>query len=323
MAGHHMLSGHLAGEQGVGRRLQVITTQQRFFMDGKRIQNYWSSEVQALVKTYQQFETLVPANKGDGAGHKGEDGRFVEDLLREYLIRYLPSGLEVLTGFILRPAVKTGEHGRERKKEQDKHSSQLDIIIFDSGNYPVFQRFGNSVIVPPEGVVGIISVKKHLNDGDIQKECQALFSAATLCETLKSNDPKDKVRGPYLALVSVKANIEKMQTDVLDWVYGQMKTVYSNKPDLTFDKLVGFVGALDEWSIFKRRPDDPLTEAAYIGFKHKNDESHLGLQFLLTGILSVFYDETRRNIRRPGYTAFPSNRPHDKILGTIPCTRLR
>ncbi len=75
-------------------------------MYGKRIQDYWPSEVDALVKTNQQFETLIPAPKAAGAEHKGEDGRFVEDLLREYLNRYLPNGLEVLTGFILRPAVK-------------------------------------------------------------------------------------------------------------------------------------------------------------------------------------------------------------------------
>lgn len=292
-------------------------------MDGKRIQKYWSSEVDALVKTYQQFETLIPSPKGDGAEHKGEDGRFVEDLLREYLNRYLPNGLEVLTGFILRPAVKTGEIGKERKSESDAHSTQLDIIVFDSGNYPVFQRFGSSVIVPSEGVVGIISVKKHLNDGDIRKECEALFKAASHCESLASSDGTAKMRGPYLALVSVKSKIEKKKTDILTWIFGQMRDAYQNDTDVTFDKLVGFIGALDEWSIFKRRPEENPTKAEYVGFKHKNGESHLGLQFLLTGILSVFYDETRRNLRRPGYTAFPSGRPQDKNLGEIKCSRLR
>ncbi|MGV8733019.1 MAG: DUF6602 domain-containing protein [Pseudomonas asiatica] len=292
-------------------------------MDGKRIQDYWSSEVDALVRTYQQFETLIPSSNGAGAEHKGEDGRFVEDLLREYLSRHLPHGLEVLTGFILRPAVKTGEYGRERSNESDAHSTQLDIIVFDTANYPVFQRFGNSVIVPPEGVVGIISVKKHLNDGDIKKECSALFEAATLCQTLGSNNPNDKVRGPYLALVSVKSKIEKSRTDALSWIFKQVGDAYNGKPDVTFDKLVGFIGALDEWSIFKRRPDSNLTSAEYVGFRHQNGESHLGLQFLLTGVLSVFYDETRRNLRRPGYTAFPSRRPHDTNLGGVPCTSLR
>lgn len=304
-------------------RLNIVRTQGHHHMDGKRIQEFWSSEVDALVKTYQQFETLIPAPKSAGAEHKGEDGRFVEDLLREYLNRYLPKGLEVLTGFILRPAVKTGETGRERRTESDRHSTQLDIIVFDSASYPVFQRFGTSVIVPPEGVVGIISVKKHLNDGDIKKECEALFNAATLCETIYSNDPKHKVRGPYLAVVSVKSNIEKSRTDTLEWIFNQVTSAYSGKSDVTFDKLVGFIGALDEWSIFKRRPDKKLMNADYVGFKHQNGESHLGLQFLLTGVLSVFYDESRRNLRRPGYTAFPSGRAHDKNLGFIPCTCLR
>lgn len=253
----------------------------------------------------------------------GEDGRFVEDLIREYLSRHLPNGLEVLTGFILRPAVKTGETGKERSRELDTHSTQLDIIVFDSGNYPVFQRFGNSAIVPPEGVVCIISVKKHLNDGDVKKECEALFDAATLCQTLKSNNKNDKVRGPYLAIISVKSKIEKIKTDTLSWIFNQVRDTYSVKSDVTFDKLIGFIGALDEWSIFKRRPDKNLTKAEYVGFKHQNGESHLGLQFILTGALSVFYDETRRNLRRPGYTAFPSKRAHDKNLGAIPCTILR
>jgi len=292
-------------------------------MDGKRIQEYWSSEVDALVRTYKQFETLIPAPTGEGAQHRGEDGRFVEDLLREYLTRFLPKNLEVLTGFILRPAVKTGEVGTERRTQVDAHSSQLDVIVFDSGSYPIFQRFGNSVVVPPEGVVGVISVKKHLNDADIEHECGKLLDAATLCQTLRSNDRQDKIRGPYLALVGVGSNINKARTDTLDWVFSRMKAEYSKSPEVAFDKLVGFVGALDEWSIFKRRPGTPATSAEYVGFRHKDGESHLGLQFLLTGILSVYYDVTRENLRRPGFTAFPSGRTHDCDLGSIACSGLR
>lgn len=290
-------------------------------MDGKRIRNYWSNEVDALVKTYRQFETLIPSSDGAGAAHKGEDGRFVEDLLREYLSRYLPKSLEVLTGFILRPAVKTGESGRERANDSDSHSRQLDIIVYDSELYPIFQRFGNSVIVPPEGVVGIISIKKNLYDKDIGDECKALYTAARLCETIRSNN--DKIRGPFLALIGVHSNIQKKSDDVLEWIFRQIDEVYRAKSDLTFDQLIGFVGVLDGWSIFKRRPADNLSKAHFVGFKHESEESHLGLQFLLTGILSVFYDETRRNIRRPGFTAFASGRQQDKELGSITCLKLR
>ncbi|MBT2791939.1 DUF6602 domain-containing protein [Paraburkholderia strydomiana] len=292
-------------------------------MDGKRIQDYWSSEVDALIRTYRQFETLIPASSRAGAEHRGEDGRFVEDLIREYLARYLPRGLEVLTGFILRPAVKTGDFGRERSDEVDRHSTQLDIIVFDSENCPVFQRFGSSVIVPPEGVIAVISVKKHLNDGDVKKECEALYEAASLCQVIGMGGPKQKIRGPYLAIISVKSNIEKTRTDTLDWIFAQISSTYAEKDNLKFDQLVGFVGALDEWSIFKRRPTGNLTKAEYVGLMHQDSESHLGLQFLLTGVLSVFYDASRRNLRRPGFTAFPSNRPHDRNLGSIPCVLLR
>jgi len=30
-------------------------------MDGKRIQNYWSNEMQAMLDTYKQFQILIPA----------------------------------------------------------------------------------------------------------------------------------------------------------------------------------------------------------------------------------------------------------------------
>ncbi|EIZ1005775.1 hypothetical protein MOV00_000253 [Vibrio vulnificus] len=293
-------------------------------MDGKRLQDYWSQEVDALISTYKQFETLIPSEKHEGSAHHGEDGRFVEDLIREYFSKYLPKGLEVLTGFILRPAVKTGTNGRERKSDSDTHSSQLDIIVFDSERYPVFQRFGDSVIVPPEGVVAIISVKKHLNDGDIKKECEALWAASKLCRTQYSDSIEDKVRGPYLALVSMNSKIEKKTQDSLQWIFSKINEAYTGQEKPTFDDLVGFVGSLNEWSIFKRRPEGkPPSKAEYVNLIHKTGESHLGLQFILTGVLSVFYDETRRNLRRPGFTAFPSGRNHDKSLGKVECNGLR
>ena len=97
-------------------------------MDGKRIQNYWSNEMQAMLDTYKQFQILIPAENRNGAAHNGEGGRYVETLIREYLKRYLPKDLEVLTGFILRPAVKTGLKNRSRKNEVD--SQLLSVRVW-------------------------------------------------------------------------------------------------------------------------------------------------------------------------------------------------
>lgn len=59
-------------------------------MDGKRIQEYWSNEMKALLDTYRQFQILTPAEGRNGAAHNGEDGRYVETLIKEYLKKYLP-----------------------------------------------------------------------------------------------------------------------------------------------------------------------------------------------------------------------------------------
>ena len=284
-------------------------------MDGKRIQAYWSNEMQALLDTYTQFETLLPATKKQGASHAGEDGRYVETLIREYLKKYLPKDLEVLTGFIVRPAVKTGLNSKKRKSEKDQHSTQLDIIVYDTASYPVFQRFGDSVIVPPEGVIAIISVKKNLHETDICSETQALKRTAKLCKCFDNSD--NEIRSPFLALVSMDS-FEKKRTNIGNWIFGKLQETYSTQD--TFDELVGYIGAIKKWSIFKPRPKKDKSKAEYIFFQHQQEETHLGFQFLLTGILSVFYDPTRNRVSRPGFTSFPSNRQCDIKLGSIELT---
>lgn len=288
-------------------------------MDGKRIQEYLSNETKALLTVYKQFQTLLPHPTQDAASHKGEDGRYVESLIKEYLKRYLPRGLEVLTGFILRPAVKTGLNNRSRRGEEDKHSTQLDIIIYDSYHYPVFQQFGDNVIVPPEGVVGIISVKKKFNDNDFVNEAIALKNAAKLCRYTNENDTK--IRGPFLAMVAMHS-ITKEKTPIQEWIFNKIASVYDSSQD-TFDETVGLIANIEGWSIFKRRPTDNDQKAEYIFFQHRDGEEHFSLQFLLTGILSVYYDPTRNTRERPGFTAFPSGRSHDAELGQIEICGLR
>lgn len=277
-------------------------------MDGERVQQLFKQEVNAMLEVYRNFETLIPSPTGRGAQHKGEDGRFVENLIRSFLVRFLPKELEVLTGFILRPAVKTGKTNKSRKCESDRHSTQLDIIVYNSAQYPIFIRSNDTVIVPPEGVISIISVKKTLNDKDINDELNALKEASKLCRC-------GNLRQPYLALVSMDNNIKKQDTH--NWIFQKMKNLYDQDSDISFDDMVGYVGAFKEWSIFKSRPKKTnLKEAKYILFEHnRKEDNHHGLQFLLTGILSVYYDKSRTILSRPGFTAFDHKKP--KVLGSI------
>ncbi len=284
-------------------------------MDGARIREFLSQDIKALLTTYRQFESLIPHPKHSGAAHPGEDGRYIEALLRSYLKEYLPQSLEVSTGFILRPAVKTGKNGRERREEKDSHSTQLDIIIHDSVNFPVFQRFEDNVVVPPESVVAIISVKKHLRPGNVLMESKALRDAANLCRCL--NADSENIRGPYLALVSMGFGGPKTKSDLSDVIWKEIQEAYPTI-EQTFDEVIGYIAVLGVGSAFKARPiGNPPKKARFVWHDHVDADFHLGLQFILTGILSVFYDSSRNWRRRPGFTGFESGRPHEKTLGDI------
>jgi hypothetical protein len=275
-------------------------------MDGQRLRDFWNQEVGALLAVYRQFETLLPHPITEGAAHRGEDGRYVEALVRGYLQKYLPKDLEVLTGFVLRPAVKTGGNDRFRSGEKDEHSTQLDIIVYDTGTYPVFQRMGETVIVPPEGVIAVLSVKKKLRDIDIAAECSALMNASHICRC-DQRDRTQRRRGPFLALVGAGDELADITVTKEKQIFKKLTTIYT--PPITFDGMVGFIGNLSGWYVFKTRPPKKITaknmKAEYRYLELAENELHHGFQFLLSGILSVYYDETRRNVRRPGYTAFP------------------
>lgn len=286
-------------------------------MDGSRVRSLLTSDVTALLNTYLQFEKLLPHKKHAGAAHTGEDGRYVEALVRSYLAKYLPRDLEVLTGFILRPAVKTGVNGRERSGQPDKQSSQLDIIVYDTSKYPVYRREGDDVVVPPEGVVGVCSIKKHLYRKHIAEEADALKEVATLCETRTSNgNPR---RGPFLSLLAMGISESWKPIPSGDDLWNELKESVAAKRSVSFDELIGYIGILDKGSIFKKRPTpaDAPQKAKYVWFDHGSDELYLGLQFILTGILSVYYDPTRNSNRRPGFTGFQSGRRHQKVLGEL------
>jgi hypothetical protein len=288
-------------------------------MDGERLRVYWSNEIEAMINTYKQFENLIPAKGRTGAAHNGEDGRYVEDLLKEYLKKYLPSNLEVLTGFILRPATKLGGNNKSRKGDLDSHSTQLDIIIYDTSNYPIFQRYGDNVIVPPEGVIAVISVKKQLRKNDIEVELNSLKNVAKLC--IQQDRNKKGIRGPFLALVSMNCNIYNTIEKEASLVFKTLMEMFPSKGCNRYDEMPGFIGSLSQWSVHKSQPKGD--NADYFLFKHKEDEKHMGFQFLLTEILGVYYNDTRNIVKKPGFTSFLSGRGYDQNLGKLEFARIR
>ena len=274
---------------------------------GKRIRQFFNAEANALLNAYLHIQTLLPAQHTGGSSHHPEEGRHIESLLRSFLNRHLPRQLRAFSGFILRPATKTNLHNRRRLREGDLHSSQLDIIVFDVINYPIYEHFEEFVIVPPEGVIAIVSVKKKLYRSHISQEIKQLASAAALCGHTKSGKPNVWVRGPSLVLWAFSSgDLPKADDDVVSYFMKELES-YASCP---FDQLINQITILDRLTLFKARPSPPtekVTTAKYVWGKHPVDSDSInrGLQTLLTSILSVFYDETRSTKSRPGFTSFP------------------
>jgi len=98
----------------------------------------WSDE---LLSRSQRVRKLI------GDAHWLSDGFHKEELVREFLTRYLPSNLRVSRGFIV-PA----DH-------ELSVSGEIDVLITDPNVEPPWFCEGNLVIAPPSSVVGHLHVK--------------------------------------------------------------------------------------------------------------------------------------------------------------------
>ncbi|MCP4231225.1 MAG: hypothetical protein GY771_13890, partial [bacterium] len=217
---------------------------------GEKLRDFFSSETESLLAIYRNIENLIPHPDKKGSQHVAEEGRYLESILRTLLNKYLPQGLKAVSGFILRPATKVRDGDRRRLRSDDQYSSQLDIIVYDFANFPCYEKFEEFVIVPPEGVISVISCKKNLYENEIEKEITALSKTVKLCK-YKNNDNLF-VRSPNIALVSFSNEIERASDiRVLNYIFAKIKEVHRNVP---FDQCINQIIVLDKFTIFKRKP---------------------------------------------------------------------
>jgi hypothetical protein len=300
---------------------------------GQRIREFFNQKAIALQSQYEVIEKLIPASISKGSAHKPEEGRYVESLIRSFLNSVLPKELKAFSGFILRPSTKTGKNDLSRKQhnDADEHSNQLDIIVYDVAHYPIYESFEEFAILPPEGVIAIFSVKKRLYLNDIKNELIALNKAINLCRGCSVLGHKycldtEKViqRAPTTGLIAFTSAKKANSSEIAKRISKKVTECYSSNI-FPFDLLVSQINVLDSFCVFKKRPEPGTEEvklAKYIYYDYRQ-QLHNGLQFLLTGILSSYYDPTRSNINRPGYTCFEPSRKHDGEYEPINVSGLR
>lgn len=274
---------------------------------GNRVREFFEIEAEVLHRRFLVLQTLLPSSTRSGSAHTGEEGRYVETLLRDFLNRHLPSQLLALSGFIVRPSTKTGVENLTRvESETDRHSTQLDVIIYDIANYPVYERFEEFCIVPPEGVVGVVSVKKTLRKSEIGKEIGALSAVADLCRLPGR-------RGPYIGLFGFQASESTTEAEEA------FKVIRPHMEGRCFDSMVNEITVIDRYVIFKwRLQDSPTGKVRYVKVDCQN-KMHVAIQRMIQSVLGVYYDKTRGQTReRPGFVSFEKGTFRDgPVLGDL------
>ncbi len=168
--------------------------------------------------------------------------------------------------------------------------------------------------------MGVISVKKTLRKGEIAGEIEALKRTAELC-SLKER------KGPFLALVGMKDELGKKYMTRAGLIERKISNAFGQKP-VCYEALPCFIGNLSEWTIHKcHKPGKGTRDkrnnerAEFQMYIHRDKEEHLGLQFLLKGILDVYYSRERNHGKQPGFFSFPKGKQYDWKSKEIYCEK--
>jgi hypothetical protein len=118
---------------------------------------------------YQRFAEKMLSEVGnisEAISHAGEKGRNNEQVLTEFLRKYLPQRFAVDTGHVVSADGST--------------SAQTDIIIHDRFNTPALFLGGASVLVPIETTYAVISVKTTLDKTELVDAVKQIESVRRL-----------------------------------------------------------------------------------------------------------------------------------------------
>lgn len=85
---------------------------------------------------------------------RGVLGKYIEEIIRDFLINNLPKKYSVATGILL---------------NDNGSSPECDVIIYNSSNHtPIFQS-GNIIVIDPFDVLAIIEVKSKITTASVNK----------------------------------------------------------------------------------------------------------------------------------------------------------
>lgn len=153
----------------------------------------YHKSIASEFKAYQNRVRNLIGNK-----HWGEEGRYKEIILMNYLKRVLPKNVSVGTGFV---------------QGNNNLSTQIDIIIYDN-TFPVLFSEGDFVVTVPENVVAIIEVKTKIHNNNLK---EIVKKASNNGEIIFSSTQRDIFNGIFSYEYSDKKDHLKYQFNNLNY----------------------------------------------------------------------------------------------------------
>ncbi len=99
---------------------------------------YFRLKSEELLNELSQVKTFIKK-------HNPTIGILTEEILRKFLVTFLPKGISVEQGFVV------GASG--------ELSKQIDILIYDSHRFAPYYRINDIVVIPSTSVIAVIEVK--------------------------------------------------------------------------------------------------------------------------------------------------------------------
>jgi len=194
----------------------------------QRFRRYAKSFVGEFAAARNRIEDLL--------GNRYYSGVFRESLLKDFLRRLVPDSLSVDSGFI---------YGFEVVEA----SRQLDIIIWDSHRHAPVYRSADFVVVPPESVVAVISVKSNLKAEDLENGLENLLSVSRIemryCEDRVSRDGTALLLPPiakFLVAYRAPRNPEEALKTIAEFLANWLRAAREIR-----DPLVATLRELNPW----------------------------------------------------------------------------
>jgi hypothetical protein len=138
-------------------------------------------EVQVFMKLDEIFDEVAKQMRLDfekarkATKHPGLKGQAIEETFRTFLRSYLPKFLDISTGILV------DSHGESSK--------QLDVILSDATQTPIFFQSGDMRVIPIECAYAVIEVKAHLGLKELDHTFENMKSVRVLDKVTQRDLP--------------------------------------------------------------------------------------------------------------------------------------